>query len=191
MKKPTIKQTVAVMLIATLAFSLGLVISNVSVHFNPQVNVYMEITKGEASGATATLASGNLITDIGENYIRDNVASDGVTFTNETVAVWSISLSNVGSPSASWTELDTEVAANGFERATGTVAGWVNGGDCAFNVTKTFTASGTQQLQTAGLQWDDTGESDNNLFAAATFTQTTFATSDTLTVTWVITFNAN
>ena len=185
------KQIGAIVFIAVLAFSIGVFVNPVYVHFNPSVNVYMEVTKGEGSGVSATLASGNLLTDIAELYIRDNVASDGVTFTNETVAVWSISLSNVGSPAADWTELDTEVAANGFERAAGTVVGWINSGDYAFNVTKTFTCSGTQQLQTAGLQWDDTGESDGNLFAAATFTQTTFEASDTLTVTWVITFNAN
>ena len=174
-----------------LGLTIGLSVNLILQHADPKVNVYMTVTKGESSGAVATLSSGNLITDLGEMYIRDNVASDGVTFTNETIATWSISLSNVGSPLAAWTELDTEVAANGFSRAAGTVAGWSYSGDKAFNVTKTFTASGSQQLQTAGLQWDDTGESDNNLFAAATFTQTTFENSDTLTITWIIVINAN
>lgn len=172
-------------LTAILAFSLGFALQNYAVHHNPQVNVYMEIVKGEGSGVSATLASGNLITDIGENFIGN------CTLGLESNGTWAISLSNVGSPLAAWTELDTEVNANGFTRAEGTVTVWSNSGDYAFNVTKTFTASGTQQLQTAGLQWDDTAESDNNLLAAATFTQTTFEASDTLTVTWVVTFNAN
>jgi hypothetical protein len=73
----------------------------------------------------------------------------------------------------------------------GTVVAWENSGDRAFNVSKQFTATGTQQLQTAGLQWNDTPVSDNNLFASADFTQTTFNSADTLTITWVITVNAN
>lgn len=155
-------------------------------HFDPDVNVYFQVTKGEASGASASLASGNLITDIGEAYIRDAC----LTLDGNTTA-WAISLSNVGSPLAAWTQLDTEVAANGFTRAVGVDTEWSNAGDYAFNITKTFTATGTQQLQTAGLQWDSTASSNNNLFAAATFTQTTFNSGDTLTITWVITFNAN
>lgn len=155
-------------------------------HFDPDVNVYFEVTKGEASGVSAGLASGNLITDIGEAYIRDAI----LTLDGNTTA-WAISLSNAGSPLASWTQLDTEVAANGFTRAAGADVEWLNGADYAFNITKTFTATGTQQLQTAGLQWDTTASSNNNLFAAATFTQTTFNAADTLTITWVITINAN
>ena len=180
------KKLVAVVLITAFAFSaFGFLANPVYVHFNPQVNVYMKVIKGEGSGVSATLASGNLITDIGENFIGN------CTLGLDANGTWAISLSNVGSPAVAWTELNTEVAANGFTRAEGTLTRWVNGGDYAFNVTKTFTATGTQQLQTAGLQWDDTAESDNNLLAAATFTQTTFETDDTLTVTWVITFNAN
>lgn len=181
------KQFAAVVFAVALAFSvLGFMANPVVEHFDPKVNVYMEVVKGEGAGATATLYSGNLITDIGENYTRDACLTlDGNT------TEWAISLSNVGNPLVSWTELDTEVAANGFTRAAGDVVVWTNGGDSAFNVTHTFTASGTQQLQTAGLNWDDTAESDGNLFAAATFTQTTFEASDTLTVKWIITFNAN
>jgi hypothetical protein len=149
------------------------------------VNVYVE---GEIGGVTATLASGNLITDIGELYVRNILGFDNVT--NHNATKW-ISLSNDGSPAVGWTELTTEVNANGFSRALGTVVAWENSGDRAFNVSKQFTATGTQQLQTAGLQWNDTPVSDNNLFAGADFTQTTFNSADTLTITWVITVNAN
>lgn len=184
MNKKTIASFAA---IAVLAFSIGALASpTIQKHFDPSVNVYMTIHKGEAAGTTATLSSGNLITDIGE-YFAGN-ATFGL---DANATAWAISLSNDGSAAAAWTELPTEVAANGFSRAQGENVVWSNSGDWAMNVTWTFTASGTQQLQTAGLQWSTTGESDNNLFAAADFTQTTFEASDTLTVTWVITFNAN
>lgn len=179
------KTVAAAVLIAVLSFCLGVALNPLIQHVDPKVNVYMTVSKGEASGASATLASGNLITHIGENFTGECVLGiDG----NDT---WAISLSNDGSPTVAWTELTTEIAANGFTRAAGDVTVWSNSGDYAFNVTHTFTASGTQQLQTAGLQWDDTSQSDNNLYAAADFTQTTFESSDTLTVTWIITFNAN
>jgi hypothetical protein len=135
--------------------------------------------------------SGNLITDLGEDWIRDWVGLAGAGNTTARSAAMYISLSNDASPSASWTKLPNEVAANGFTRAVGDVAEWDNSGDAAFNVTKTFTATGTQQLQCAGLNYLVTAESDNNLFAAAAFTQTTFNADDTLTITWSITINAN
>lgn len=181
------KTILAAVLIAVLAFSIGYLANPIYQHFDPKVNVKMYITKGEGPGASATLQSGNLITDIGETFI-----GEAAILGTDANATWAISLSNDGSSSAAWTELPVEVAANGFSRAAAEESAvWSNGGDWAINYTYTFTASGTQQLQTAGLQWDDTGESDLNLFAAADFTQTTFESSDTLTVTWVITVNAN
>lgn len=152
---------------------------------SPKANLVLlfETSRGSWSGG-----SGNLITNIGERLPRNILGFDNVTAHNATK--W-ISLSNVGSPLVTWTELDTEVNANGFSRALGTVTTWMNGTDYAYNVSKKFTASGTQQLQTAGLQWNDTPVSDNNLFSCATFTQTTFESGDNLTITWVITWDAN
>lgn len=175
-------------LTAILFVSLGYYLQpSIVGHRSPRASANVFIIYETARG-TSEQPIGNLITNIGERYVRNILGFDNVTANNATK--W-ISLSNVGSPSAMWTELDTEVAANGFTRALGTVTAWNNGTDYAFNVTKKFTASGTQQLQTAGLQWNDTPESDGNLFAAATFTQTTFAANDNLTITWVITWDFN
>lgn len=184
----TNKKTLAVVsLVFILGFTIGVAVNPLRMHFDPKVNVEMYITKGEGTGVSTTLTSGNLITDIGENFAGN--ATFGLDANSTS---WAISLSNDGSASAAWTELPVEIAANGFTRAVGANVGpFDNSGDWALNVTHTFTCTGTQQLQTAGLQWDDTASSDNNLFAAADFTQTTFNADDTLTVTWVITFNAN
>lgn len=198
MNKKTFAKLLSIMLVVSLcsfvAYSLG---SNSSVgvapaqlttgHRDPSVSYNVYVFKDGVQVAE----SGNTITDIGEDWICDWIGLAGADNTTARSAAQYISLSNDGSASAAWTVLPGEVNANGFTRAVGTVTPWVNGGDSAFNVTKTFTASDTQQLQTAGLNWDDVAESDNNLFAAADFTQTTFSSGDTLTITWVITVNAN
>lgn len=156
-------------------------------HKNPSVRYNVYAFK---DGISIGEGSGNLITDIGETWLRDWAGCSASNTTSRSGAQW-ISLCNTASPLAGWTKLNSEVTANGFDRQAGTVAWWVNSGDSAFNVTKTFTATGTQQLQTAGLNWVSTGDSDGNLFAAAAFTQTTFNAGDTLTITWTITFDAN
>ena len=181
----TKKDAAIIALSISLCASLLLYVGLETSHKTAKVNAFLffETARGSWSGE-----SGNLITNIGEQYVRNIIGFDNVTNNNATK--W-ISLSNVGSPLVTWTELDTEVNANGFSRALGTVAAWANGTDFAYNVSNKFTASGSQQLQTAGLQWNDTPVSDNNLFAAATFTQTTFASGDNLTITWVITWDAN
>ncbi len=185
------KKHVALELFLATALVFSLLFNAASIiHQDPRVtaNVYLTENLG---GVVSEIYAGNLITDIGETWIRDwiGLAGSGNT-TSRNAAQW-ISLSNDASPSAAWTQLSTEVNADGFSRALGTVTGWVNSGDAAFNVSKTFTALGAQTLQCAGLQWVDTAESDGNLFAAAAFTQTTFNAADTLTITWVITVNAN
>lgn len=156
-------------------------------HKNPSVqwNVY-----AFKDGILVGEGEGNLITDIGETWLRDWAGCTAANTTSRSGAQY-ISLCNTASPLVTWTKLTSEVTANGFDRQAGTIAWWTNSGDSAFNVTKTFTATGTQQLQTAGLNWVSTGDSDNNLFAAAAFTQTTFNAGDTLTITWTITFDAN
>jgi len=156
-------------------------------HRTPKASANVYILFETARG-TWSAESGNLITNIGERYPRNIIGFDNVTANNATK--W-ISMSNAGSPSVTWTELASELAANGFTRALGTVTAWMNGTDYAYNVTKKFEATGTQQVQTAGLNWNPTASSDNNLFAAADFAQTTFENGDNCTITWVITWDAN
>lgn len=183
----------AVILALTIVLSVGVT----SAYFNPIVfmhrdptmraNVYVTI---QQRFGTTQCTGGNLITDIGERYVRNIIGFNNVTAHNATD---DISLSNDGSPLDTWTKLPNEVTGNGFDRvdaSSGTVAWW-NGTDYAFNVTHQFTATGTQQLQCAGLNWHPTDDVDNTLFAAALFTQTTFESGDNLTITWVITFDAN
>lgn len=151
-----------------------------------RVNVYM---LHESVSGKHLEKSGNLITDIGERYVRNILGFDNVTDHNATK--W-ISLSNDATPLVTWTKLPNEITTdNGFRRALATMTTWMNGTDYAYNASNKFTATGTQQLQCAGANWNPTRDSDNNLFAAATFSQTTFNSGDNCTITWVITWDAN
>jgi len=158
-------------------------------HRRPKVtaNVYVFI---ETASGKDSCVSGNVITNIGEKYVRDILGFDNVTAHNATK--W-ISLSNDASPVQTWTKLPNEVNnANGFGRAVATdIVAWINGGDYAVNFTKKFTATGTQQLQCAGSNWNNVLQSDNNLYACAAFTQTTFNSGDNCTIRWVFTYDAN
>lgn len=187
--KATFAKYMSVALIfSCLFFAVGYAFApSYEAHKNPSVKYNVYAFK---DGVSIGEGSGNLITDIGETWLRDWAACSASNTTSRDGARY-ISLTNTGSPAASWTKLTSEVTANGFDRQEGAVTWWTNGGDAAFNVTKTFTATGTQQLQTAGLNWVATDDSDGNLFAAASFTQTTFNAGDTLTITWTITFDAN
>jgi len=135
----------------------------------------------------------NIRTNIAENYARDLFGFDNVTAHNATK--W-ISLSNDASPLVTWTVLPNEVNANGFSRKLATVTAWMNGTDYAYNLTATWSATATQQLQCAGTQFSGQALSDNNLYAVASFTQTTFnyydsANFDNLTIVWVYTYDFN
>jgi hypothetical protein len=186
------KQIAAMAFLMVLAFALGAYASpQIALYFHRDprayVNVYYTFTIFDSAGASTIISgeSGNLITGLGENYARDILGFDNVTNNNATK--W-ISLSNDATPLATWTKLPNEVNANGFSRVLGTVAAWINVTHYAYNVSYTFTASGTQQLQCVALQWNNTPLSDNNLYAAAAFTQTTFNSGDTALFTYVITY---
>lgn len=187
----TRKQIVGILLVTVLCstffgYSLKMELGTGHVDPKAKANVYIF---AETSKGTILLNPGNQIQDIGDSYVASWTGLCGTGNTTARNATQWISLSNSALPAQSATQLTSEIAANGFTRAIGTVSAlWLNGADYAFNVTKTFTATGTQQLQVAGLQWSGVASSDGNLFAAASFTQTTFNTNDNLTITWSITF---
>jgi len=190
-KKMNRKHIFAYLLTAIICFNIGYFVRPHELllgHRDPKVKVNIFVLHESAEGL-ASLSGGNVITNIGEQYVRNILGFDNVTANNATQ--W-ISLSNDASPSATWTKLPNEITATGFARAANdSCTAWVNSGDYAYNVSKKFTATGAVTAQCAGLNWHPTGDSDNNLFAAAAFTQTTFANNDNCTIVWVITVNAN
>lgn len=132
--------------------------------------------------------AGNVITNIGERYVRNLLGWNNVTNNNGTQ--W-ISLGNA-SAAAALTKLTTEATSDGFTRAANdTCVAWNNGTDYAYNVSKKFTATGAIQVNCTGLHWNPTSDSDNNLFACADITETAFAANDNCTIKWVITVDGN
>jgi len=125
--------------------------------------------------------SSNVITTIGLNWIEDQLGDSPGT----DPAKW-ISLSNVSGAAAGWTQLDTELNTFGMTRAEGAYG---DAGDGVWTILKQFTATGGVTVQTTGLQWVVTPQSDGNLMAAKDFTSVTLANGDKLTVTWTITLS--
>jgi len=141
-------------------------------HYDEATGTYIHFYHDESS---------NLITTIGLNWIEDQLGDSPAT----DPAKW-ISLStDATSPVVGWTQIISEIASNGLERAAGTYASTDDG---AWEISHTFTATGTHtDVQLTGLQWASSG--DGNLMAANTFTPVTLTTDDSLTVTWTLTLS--
>ena len=178
------KRFVAVVLMVAVASALGTYVVmdyswTQSLHHNPTLKANVFIIFETASGKDE-FATGNVITNIGENYTRCAFSRGGT---------WSkveyISIGNA-TASASLTQLTTE-----YDRKQGTIAEWVNNGDYAFNVTYKWTFSSTVTLNCAGAHWGSSG--DGNLYAVANFPSgaQTFNSGDNCTVKWVFTYDAN
>jgi hypothetical protein len=125
--------------------------------------------------------SSNLVVDIGKDWVEDQLGDSPAT----DPAKW-ISLStDATAPAAGWTQIISEIAAGGLERAVGAYA---NTGTGVWEIEATFTASATHtDVRLTGLQWASSG--DNNLMAANTFTPVTLTSGDALTITWEITLS--
>ena len=183
------KFVLAIVLCFVIAFSSGYVIQNVVLTGHPPsakatANVYVTI---QTEMGIQDIPVTNLITDIGENQTATRNRVDDTY-----VAVKYISLSDDAGASAAWTKLPTEATTLGAERAVGTVSDlWLYSGDAAYNVTKKFTFTGEITLKCAGANWNATPESDDNLYAAANFAETTFQANWNLTITWVFVFDGN
>jgi hypothetical protein len=160
-------------------------------HRNPQVVANVFVIVESVNGRTE-IPTGNVMTDLFETNLRNTYGFyNDTTLPNSTNMTKYISVGNC-TPAQTLTKITTEANENGFSRAVGTVSTWQNGTDAAFNVTKTFTcATAAETINSAGLNWFATANTDGNLAAVAAITQTTFAVGDNCTITWVITFDAN
>lgn len=121
-----------------------------------------------------------VLTTIGKNYIEGKLGNN-FTIASYPSAQW-ISLSNdAGAPGAAWTEIPNEIAANNLTRAQGA---YTSTGDGVWTISSTFTASGNQAVQLAGLQWAPGSATDNNLLCADQISAASMIAGDTLTLTW-------
>jgi hypothetical protein len=121
----------------------------------------------------------NLVVTIGRTKARDYFSVGSTDITKY------LSLSNDATPLVSWTKLPGEVVGSGLDRATGAVS---NVNATAYQTLYTWTATATVTVQCTGVHWIVTSNSDNNLYAAGTFTQVTLNDQDTIKITYTLNF---
>jgi hypothetical protein len=121
----------------------------------------------------------NLVVTIGRTKARDYFSVGSTDITKF------LALSNDATPLVSWTKLPGEVVGSGLDRAAGTVS---NVNSTAYQTLYTWTATATVTVQCTGVHWIITGNSDNNLYAAGTFTQVTLNDLDTIKITYTLNF---
>ena len=115
-----------------------------------------------------------VLTDLGANFIEQQISGTAST----TVAVY-IGLSNdATAPTSAWVVLPTEISGSGMGRATGS---YVDDGVGAWNVTNTFSVTGTQSAQLTGLYYEAAGD---YLLCADQFTQVNAEDGDSLEIVW-------
>ena len=120
----------------------------------------------------------NLRTNAGINWQYGQMA--GAT----AAACTYIALSNSGAtPAVTDTSLASEITTNGLARTNGTVAHTTNA--TSYTVSNTFTATGSQSAQNAGMLNASSG---GTLCFENTFTQVSMVSGDTLAVTWTVNF---
>lgn len=121
----------------------------------PKLDVHVEHWRGRTLISYERMAGS--ITNIGLDFIEAQISGSAST----TNALYiSCSADSGAGLSGSSTELVNELASNGFIRDTGAYA---NVGTGSWNVTVTFTATDTQAVQSYGLHWSATPESDNTM----------------------------
>lgn len=118
-----------------------------------------------------------VLTTIGANWIEDQLGDSPST----DPAKW-IGVSNdAGSPAAGWEVIPSEITTNGMTRAVGTYA---DDGTGQWNMTKTFSPTGSGSCQLTGLYWAVSGDF---LLCADTYTQINYENGDTVQIRWTIT----
>lgn len=182
------KSFVAIGLLLVLSFSLGYAFHNfISYrgHENPKLKANVYVFKETPQGQDL-IYSGNVMTDRIEKKLRNIFG-----YNNETVYTFNaIALGN-STIAQTKSKLDTEATSTGFARANGTIAGWVNSGDYAFNCTHKFTATGNIAVNSTALHETDTGEATDAVALASLGSLEDFQNNWNCTIIWSITYNAN
>lgn len=117
-----------------------------------------------------------VLTNHGKDWITDKLGGAGSYWgLNGTF----IAVSNsTDAPSAAWTVIPAEITTGGLGRATGS---YVDTGTGTWNITKTFSISGSNDARLAGLYYNATG---NSLICSDTFTPVSVSNGDSLQVVW-------
>ena len=148
-------------------------------------SVDQEACAADPSTVFYDTTSHNLLTNAGKDKIAAQLSSAGAAASATAVCKW-IALTNTAiTPAAGDTTLSGEITLNGLGRAAAGTLTHTNG-TSTFVIANTFTATGTQASQAAGV-FD--ASSTGNMCFENTYTQVTLNNTDTLTVTWTITLS--
>jgi hypothetical protein len=149
---------------------------------NPGHN-YVSVVARHADGTPFySHATHNLRTNAGTNWQGDLMGSTSTPSVNTQCNY--IALTNdATAPAVTDTTLTSEIAANGLSRAQGTYARTNN--SSTYTISKTFTATGTQSFQNAGMF---TASSGGTMCFRTAVTSGTVNNTDTLTFTWTVNF---
>lgn len=131
----------------------------------------------------------NLITEVGMDFIADQIGNTPGT----AAANWIALSSDSTAPAAGDTTLQGEITTGGLQRAQGTFTQGTGGERDTWTISKTFNANGTHTdvrkagLFTAGVTGTPgNGNDDGIMVAENTFSGVNLASGDTLTITWKI-----
>jgi len=153
---------------------------NVSIHV---VRFDVLVTQSRNGEVIDIQHSAGTLTNLGKDWIEQQIS--GTISANGTLYI-SCSASDTSALTAASTQITSELDANGFTRAT---AAYASTGVGVWTVTKTFTSSGTQAVQSYGLQHSPTKLSNNNLFGYDSSAVKNTIATDTLQVQWTITIS--
>lgn len=185
--KPKVKKRHIAEAILYIVIAVGIIIALAYVEYSPSVIVPLGETYRYTFNVTSNMTAelDPTITKIGEQYHRNILGFNNVTNFNATK--W-LSAGNA-TVANTLTKLTTEATSSGFTRAEGTVTQYISGGHYGYNVTITFTASATINLNAYGLQWSGVSNSDNNLFGAGAITPQTYNNGDKAIVSFLVLAN--
>ena len=142
-------------------------------NFGVEVHVEMWLYDSEGNLKEYSHHPG-VLTTLGQNWIEDQLGDSPGTEPAKWIAV----SNDAGAPSSAWVVIPNEITTNGMGRAEGTYA---DDGDGAWNITKSFSPTGSGSCQLTGLYWASTGD---YLLCADTFTQINYEDGDTVQIRW-------
>lgn len=148
-----------------------------SLRFNLRPNIGIDYVAAQLGGtASATVAKNIALTN--------NTSTPAATDTSATTVAGNLDWGTATATDAAASNSRGEYTALGVARAAATYAHTTS--TASFSQTKTFTATGAcTALQACGM-FDSASQGAGNLFVENTFTATSLATNDQLTIAWTI-----
>jgi hypothetical protein len=150
-------------------------------HYVGEVN-FVQVREGQV---IANITSHNVITTLGSDYLKTQLASTK----NTTALVVYLGLSNDNSsytPAATNTSLNNEITTGNMSRVAGTYASLGTG---QWKISYTWTSSATfGNISQGGLFWSSSVTETNVMFAINNFTGINVISGDTINETWSLTF---